>query len=171
VLRQKEGPSRDCPTWDPSHKQPPNPDTNAYASKIFLTWPWYSCLLWVYASAWKIQKWMLTVIYWMEHRSPNESSRESTQGAKGVCNLIGGTKIWTNQHSPRACVSSCVCSRGWHIRPSMRGEAFGCAKIICTSTGECQGQEVRLGGLGSSTGRGYRVLSERKLGKGIAFEM
>jgi hypothetical protein len=36
---------------------------------------------------------MLTVIYWMEHRVPNEGARESTQGAEGVCNPIGGTTI------------------------------------------------------------------------------
>jgi hypothetical protein len=30
------------------------------------------------------------------------------------------------------------------------------------STGECQGQEVGVGGLGSRIGRGYRGLSERK---------
>jgi hypothetical protein len=41
----------------------------------------------------RIQKWMLTVIYRMEHRAPNEEARESTQGAKGVCNPIGGTKL------------------------------------------------------------------------------
>jgi hypothetical protein len=63
-----------------------NPDIIAYASKILLTAPWYSNLLWCYASSWKIQKWMLTVIYWMKHRAPNEEVRESTQGAKGVCN-------------------------------------------------------------------------------------
>jgi hypothetical protein len=40
-----------------------------------------------------IQKWMLTVIYWMEHRAPNEGARESTQEAKAVCNPIGGTTI------------------------------------------------------------------------------
>ena len=44
-------------------------------------------------SAWQIQKWMFTVIYWMEHRAPDEGARESTQGAKGFCNLIGGTTI------------------------------------------------------------------------------
>jgi hypothetical protein len=27
----------------------------------------------------------------MEHGAPNEGVRESTQGAKGVCNPIGGT--------------------------------------------------------------------------------
>ena len=30
-----------APPGDPSHKQPPNPDTIAYASNILLTWPWY----------------------------------------------------------------------------------------------------------------------------------
>ena len=46
-----------------------------------------------YASAWQIQKHMLTVIYWMEHRATNDGARESTQEAKGVCNPIGGTKM------------------------------------------------------------------------------
>jgi hypothetical protein len=46
-----------------------------------------------YASAWQIQKWMLTVFYWMEHRAPNGGTRESTQGAEGVCSPIGGTTI------------------------------------------------------------------------------
>jgi hypothetical protein len=41
----------------------------------------------------QIQKWMLTVLYWMEHRALNEGAGESTQGAKGVCNPIGGTTI------------------------------------------------------------------------------
>jgi hypothetical protein len=30
---------------------------------------------------------------------------------------------------------------------------FSLVKIICTSTGECQGQEVGVGGLGSRAGR------------------
>jgi hypothetical protein len=53
----------------------------------------------------------------------------------------------------------------------MGGGALGIAKIICSNTGECQGQEVGVGGLGSRFGGGYRGLSERKLGKGITFEM
>jgi hypothetical protein len=36
---------------------------------------------------------MLTVIYLMEHRVPTEGARESIQGAKGICNPIGGTTI------------------------------------------------------------------------------
>jgi hypothetical protein len=46
-----------------------------------------------YAGAWQTQKWMLTVSYWMEHRAANGRARESTQGAKEVCNPIGGTTI------------------------------------------------------------------------------
>jgi hypothetical protein len=53
----------------------------------------------------------------------------------------------------------------------MGGEALGLVKTICPSTGECQGQEVGEGGLGSRVGGGYRGLSERKLGKGITFEI
>jgi hypothetical protein len=36
---------------------------------------------------------MLTVIYRMEHRASNVGAKENTQGAEGVCNSIGGTKI------------------------------------------------------------------------------
>jgi hypothetical protein len=38
----------------------------------------------------------------------------------------------------------------WEERP------WSC-EIICPSTGECQGQEVGVGGLGSRTGGGGRV--------------
>jgi hypothetical protein len=40
----------------------------------------------------------------------------------------------------------------WPSGPSMGGEALGIAKIICPSTGECQGQDVGVGGLGSRAG-------------------
>jgi hypothetical protein len=43
--------------------------------------------------AWQTQKWMLTVSSWMEHRAPSGGARESTQGAEGICNPIGGTTI------------------------------------------------------------------------------
>jgi hypothetical protein len=38
----------------------------------------------------------------------------------------------------------------------MGGEALGLAKIICSSTGKCQGQKAGGGGLGSRAGGGYR---------------
>jgi hypothetical protein len=40
----------------------------------------------------------------------------------------------------------------------MGGDALGLAKIICSSTGEFQGQEVGVGGLRSRAGEGYRGL-------------
>jgi hypothetical protein len=49
----------------------------------------------------------------------------------------------------------------------MGGETLGLVKIICPCTEECQGGEAGVGGLGSRAGG----LSERKLGKGIAFEI
>jgi hypothetical protein len=36
----------------------------------------------------------------------------------------------------------------------MGGEALGLMKIVCPSTGECQGQEVGVGRLGSRAGVG-----------------
>jgi hypothetical protein len=50
----------------------------------------------------------------------------------------------------------------------MGGEALGLAKIICHSTGEYQGQEEGVGGLGSGVGWRVKEFSVRKLGKGIA---
>jgi hypothetical protein len=47
----------------------------------------------------------------------------------------------------------------------MGGEALGFAKIMHPNTGKCQGQEGRVGGLGSRAGGGYRGFF------GIAFEM
>jgi hypothetical protein len=41
----------------------------------------------------------------------------------------------------------------------MGGVALGLVKIICPITGECQGQEAEVGGLGSKAGGGYRELS------------
>ena len=49
----------------------------------------------------------------------------------------------------------------------MAGEALGLVKIICPSIGECQGQEVGVGGLGSrGKGEGRGNFLEGKLGPG-----
>jgi hypothetical protein len=53
----------------------------------------------------------------------------------------------------------------------MGEEALGLSKILCLSIGECQGQEVGVGGLGNRGGGGDRGFLERKLGKWIPFEM
>jgi hypothetical protein len=110
------------------HHQTPKADTTVHDIKILLKGSRYSCLLWGYASVWQIQKWMLTVIYRMKHRAPNGGDRESTQGAEGVSNAIGGTTIWTNQY-PGACVSSCICRRRWPFRPSLEREAPWSCKL------------------------------------------
>ena len=73
---QRMGHPETAPPSDPSHNQQPNADTIAYASKILLKEPWYSCLLLGYARAFQIQKWLLTVMYWMEYWEPNEGARE-----------------------------------------------------------------------------------------------
>jgi hypothetical protein len=46
----------------------------------------------------------------------------------------------------------------------MGGEALGFVKIICPSTRERQGQELGVGGLGSTVRGVYKGLSERKIG-------
>jgi hypothetical protein len=43
----------------------------------------------------------------------------------------------------------------------MGGEALGLAKIICPSTGKCQGQEAGVGGLGSRVGEGKGGFGDR----------
>jgi hypothetical protein len=91
VSKTKGWTIQNTPPGDPSHSQPPNPDTIAYARKILLKGPWYSCRMRL--CAWQIQKWMLTVIYIMEHKAPNGEARESIQVAEGVCNPIDGTTI------------------------------------------------------------------------------
>jgi hypothetical protein len=60
----------------------------------------------------------------------------------------------------------------------MGGESLGLVKVLCPSVGECQGQVVGVGGDGMGNGGGgvgggarNRGFSERKLGKGITFEM
>jgi hypothetical protein len=53
----------------------------------------------------------------------------------------------------------------------MRGETLGPIKVLCPSIGECQGQDVGVGGLVSRGSGGDREVLERKPGKRITFEM
>ena len=54
-----------APPGDPSHIKSPNQDTFVDA-KCLLTGAWYICLLKGSASAWQIQKWILTSIHGTE---------------------------------------------------------------------------------------------------------
>jgi hypothetical protein len=76
--------------------------------------------------------------------------------------LKGSATLWEEQQSELtstpapACFSRCICSRKWPSWTSMGGEILGIAKIICPSTGECQGQEMGVGELGSRARGGYK---------------
>jgi hypothetical protein len=78
----------------------------------------------------------------MEHRAPNGGATESTQGAEGVCNPIGGTTIRTDQYPPElVSLAAYVAEDGlvghhWEERP------LGIANFVCPSTGERQAQEA-----------------------------
>jgi hypothetical protein len=64
----------------------------------------------------------------MDHRASNGGARESTQGAKGICNPVGATTLWTNQY-PGALDSSCICIKRWPSRPSLEREAHWSCKL------------------------------------------
>jgi hypothetical protein len=79
-----------------------------------------------------------------EHRTPNGETRESTQGAEGVYNPIGGKYELTSTPELDS-LDAYVAEDGlvghhWEERP------LGIANFICPSTGECQGQEAGVGG-------------------------
>jgi hypothetical protein len=64
------------------------------------------------------------------------------------------TKSLTEQEALVSCSSSSG-GKTFEIFPPL-GKALGLAKIICPRTGECQGQEAGVGGLGNRVGEGYR---------------
>ena len=83
--------------------------------------------------------------------APKEGARESTQGLKGFCNPIGGTKIWTNQYSTELVPLVAYVAENGQIGHQWDKSLV---KIICPSTGQCQGQELGVGGLGRRMGGG-----------------
>jgi hypothetical protein len=81
----------------------------------------------------------------MEHRTPNGGARESTQGAKGVCNPIVEQQYELTNTLELVSLAAYVSEDGlvghhWEARP------LGIANFICPSTGEHQGQEEGVGG-------------------------
>jgi hypothetical protein len=145
------------------------------------------------AIAWQEQRLMLTVNHQTDHGIPSAGVRGRTEGAEGVCNLIGRTTISTNQtlqspqglnHQPKSTHrgshgSSHIYSRGWPCGASVGGEAPGSVKARCSIVGECQVKEAGVGGwvgehphrrLGGKMGLGgFR--GEVGLEKVITFEM
>ena len=80
---------------DPSHNQPPDPDT-CICQHDFAegTDPVIAVSYEAMPVPGKYRSGCSqSASYWMEHRAPNVGARENTQGAKGICNPIGGTTI------------------------------------------------------------------------------
>jgi hypothetical protein len=81
----------------------------------------------------------------MDHRAPNGGARESTHGAKGICNPIGGTTIWTNQYLLELVSLAAYVSEDGLDGHQRKERPIGHANFICLSIRERQGQEVGVG--------------------------
>ena len=134
---RRKGHPETGPPRTPSHLLTPNPDTIADAKKCLLTGVWHSCPLRSSARAGPIQMRMYTAEHWNEHRDPNWEVRARTEGAEGICNLIGRTKISSNQtaqsseglnHQPKnihggthssswICLEECLICHHWEGSP------------------------------------------------------
>jgi hypothetical protein len=79
----------------------------------------------------------------MDHRAPNGGGRESTQGAKRVYNPICGTTICTDE---MIMFLAAYASEDGLIGHHWKERSIGLVNFIYLSTGECKGQEVRVGG-------------------------
>ena len=77
--------------------------------------------------------------------------------------LKGSATLYVEQQyrltsTPRAHISSHVCNRYGLVGHDLEERPLDFANFICSSTGECQGQEAGVGGQGSRAGEGYREL-------------
>jgi hypothetical protein len=86
---------------------------------------------------------------------PNGDAREITQGAKGVCNPIGGIK----PGPPKLVFLAAYVAEDGLVGHHWEERPLGLANFICPSTGKCQGQEGEWVGRGPGQGGGYRELS------------
>ena len=116
--------SRDCLTQVPSCKQPPNPNTVVYAKK-------FCCRTLIQLSPVRLCQYLANIrsrcsqlsIEW-NTGSPVMELEKVPKDLK-VSATLQEEQQYALTSTHRACVSSCICSRGWPSRPSMRGEALG----------------------------------------------
>jgi hypothetical protein len=87
-------------------------------------------------------------ITYPQTKSANISKKYSDKACLSFSILYTITVRGTSKYSYSSLLIK-ILSSSW---PSMRGEALGLVKIICPSTGECQGQEAGEGGLGNRMG-------------------
>jgi hypothetical protein len=90
----------------------------------------------------------------MGHRASNGGARESTQGAEGNCNPMGGTTIGTNQCLLELVFLAAYVSEDGLVGYQWKERPIGCADFICLSAGERQSREVGVGGGGWGGGCG-----------------
>jgi hypothetical protein len=81
----------------------------------------------------------------MVHRAPNERARESTQGAKGVCNPIGGQQYELTRAVPLVAyvAEDGLVGRQWEERPLVLRRSYAPVQE------NGQGQEAGVGELWS----------------------
>ena len=80
----------------------------------------------------------------MDHRAPNGGARESAQGAKGICNSIGGTTLELTS-TPELLTLAAYVSKDGLVGHHWKERPIGHANFICPSTGERQGQKGGVG--------------------------
>jgi hypothetical protein len=100
----------------------------------------------------------------MDHGAPSGGARESTQGAKGICNPIGGKQYELTSTSLELVSLAAYLSKNGLVDYQWKERPIGRANFICLSTGELQGQAVGVGGCGSGGGIMWETF-------GIALEM
>ena len=102
-------------------------------------------------------RWVLAANHQTELRVPNGGVRERTEGAEGICDVIGKRTISTNQtpqnsqglnYQPKSAHggthgSSHIYCNGWSCQTLMGGKALGPVKAQCPSVGECQGGFIK----------------------------
>jgi hypothetical protein len=59
---------------------------------------------------------------------------------------MGGTTIWTNQYPLELMSLAAHVSEDGLVGHQWKEKPIGLANFICLNTGECQGQEVGVGG-------------------------
>ena len=89
---------------------------------------------------------MLTVSYWMDHRAPNGGARESTQGAKGICNPYRLEQHYELTSTPELLTLAAYVSKDGLVSHHWKERPIGLANFICPITGERQGQKGGVGG-------------------------
>jgi hypothetical protein len=84
--------------------------------------------VWGYASAWQYRSGCSRSSIGLNRGPPNGEARESTQGVKGSATWQVEQQYELTS-TPRAGVSSCICSRRWPSWPSLGREAPWSSKL------------------------------------------